>query len=133
MTNRKRREMLVLRRDSLLSMMRDREQIALRALSEGRIEPAHRETIRALAAMALAEQGNFAGAQADLNGALDIAPYNPLALNGQAWFYAWYRHDNLAGAEQLAQRAIAGACVASAFPAPRPATKTRSGVRSPSA
>jgi len=60
-------------------------------------------------AMALAEQGDLDGAQADLNSALDIAPYNPLALNGQAWFYVWYRHDNLAEAEQLAQRAIAGA------------------------
>ncbi len=60
-------------------------------------------------AMALAEQGNLDGAQADLNSALDIAPYNPLALNGQAWFYVWYRHDNLVEAEQLAQRAIAGA------------------------
>ncbi len=60
-------------------------------------------------AMALAEQGDFDGAQADLNSALEIAPYDPLALNGQAWFYAWYRHDHLAEAEQLAQRAVAGA------------------------
>jgi len=60
-------------------------------------------------AMALAEQGDLDGAQADLNSALDIAPYSPVALNGQAWFYVWYRHDHLAEAEQLAQRAIAGA------------------------
>lgn len=55
MNNRKRREMLVLQRDSLLNMMRDREQVTLRALSHGRIEPTHNETIRALAALALAE------------------------------------------------------------------------------
>jgi len=60
-------------------------------------------------AMACAEQGDFDAAQADLNSALDIAPYDPVALNGQAWFYAWYRRDHLAEAEQLAQRAVAGA------------------------
>lgn len=60
-------------------------------------------------AMALAEQGDLAGAQIDLVTALDITPYDPVALNGQAWFYAWYLHDNLGEAEQLAQRAIAAA------------------------
>lgn len=55
MNNRKRRAMLVSQRDSLLSMMREREQVALRALSHGRIESSHNETIRALAALALAE------------------------------------------------------------------------------
>jgi len=60
-------------------------------------------------AMAQAEQGDLYGAQADLDSARDIAPYDPVVLNGQAWFYARYRHDRLAEAEQLAQRAVAGA------------------------
>ena len=60
-------------------------------------------------ALAYAEQWDFAGAQADLDSALAVAPHDPVALNGQAQFYAWYRHDHLDEAERLAQRAIAGA------------------------
>lgn len=60
-------------------------------------------------AMAQAEQGDFDAAQADLDSALVIAPYNPVALNGQAWFYAWYRHDHLDEAERLARRAVTAA------------------------
>ncbi len=60
-------------------------------------------------AMAMAEQGDFDAALADLSSAPAIAPHDPVALNGQAWFYAWYLHDHLDEAEQLAQRAIAWA------------------------
>jgi tetratricopeptide (TPR) repeat protein len=60
-------------------------------------------------AMAYAEEGDLDAAQADLDSAQDIAPHDPVALNGQAWLYAWYRDDRLSDAEQLAQRAIAGA------------------------
>jgi Tfp pilus assembly protein PilF len=59
--------------------------------------------------MAYAEQGDLDAAQADLDSALDIAPYDPAALNGQAWLYAWYRGDRWAQAERLARRAMAGA------------------------
>jgi len=60
-------------------------------------------------ALAQAEQRDFDAAQADLDSAQSIAPYDPVALNGQAWFYAWYRRSHLAEAEQLAQRALARA------------------------
>lgn len=60
-------------------------------------------------ALAQAELGDLDGAQADLDSAQDIAPHDPVALNGQAWFYAWYRRSHLAEAEQLAQRALARA------------------------
>ena len=60
-------------------------------------------------AMAYAEAGDLDSAQADLDSARDVAPHDPAALNGQAWFYAWYRNDRLADAERLAQRAVAGA------------------------
>lgn len=60
-------------------------------------------------AMAQAEQRNFDGAMADLDSAQEIAPYDPAVLNGWAWFYAWYQHDHLDEAEQLAQRAVDGA------------------------
>jgi len=60
-------------------------------------------------AMALAEQGDFDAALADLSSAQAFAPYDPVALNGQAWFYAWYRRSHLDEAQQLAQRAVAGA------------------------
>jgi tetratricopeptide (TPR) repeat protein len=60
-------------------------------------------------ALAYAQQWDFAAAQADLDSALAVAPHDPVALNGQARFYAWYRHDHLDEAERLAQRAIAGA------------------------
>jgi tetratricopeptide (TPR) repeat protein len=60
-------------------------------------------------AMALAEQGNLDAALIDLDSAQALAPYDPVVLNGQAWFYAWYRRSNLDEAEQLAQRAVAGA------------------------
>jgi tetratricopeptide (TPR) repeat protein len=59
-------------------------------------------------AMARAEQGDFDAAQGDLYSALDIEPYDPMALNGQAWYYAWYRHSYLAEAEGFARRAIEG-------------------------
>jgi len=36
-------------------------------------------------------------------------PYDPVALNGQAWFWAWYLRDNQGEAERLALRAVAGA------------------------
>jgi tetratricopeptide (TPR) repeat protein len=60
-------------------------------------------------AMAYAEEGDLDAAQADLDSARDIAPHDPVVLNGQAWLYAWYRDDRLSDAEQLAQRAVAGA------------------------
>jgi len=60
-------------------------------------------------AMAYAEEGDLDAAQADLDSAQGIAPHDPVVLNGQAWLYAWYRDDRLADAEQLAQRAVAGA------------------------
>ncbi len=60
-------------------------------------------------AMALAEQGDFDAALDDLSSAQSLAPYDPLALNGRAWFYAWYRRSHLDEAEQLARRAVAGA------------------------
>jgi len=60
-------------------------------------------------AMVMAEQGDFDAALADLGSAQTLAPYEPVALNGQAWFYAWYRRSHLDEAEQLAQRAVAGA------------------------
>lgn len=60
-------------------------------------------------AMALAEQGDLVSAQGDLTMAQSLVPYDPVALNGQAWFYAWYLRDNLDEAERLAQRAVAGA------------------------
>ncbi|MFQ6102378.1 MAG: tetratricopeptide repeat protein [Anaerolineae bacterium] len=59
-------------------------------------------------AMARAEQRNLDGAMADLSSAQEISPYDPVVLNGQAWFYAWYQHDHLDEAEQLAQRAVDG-------------------------
>jgi tetratricopeptide (TPR) repeat protein len=60
-------------------------------------------------AMAYAQEGDLDAAQADLDSARDIAPHDPVVLNGQAWLYARYRDDHLADAEQLAQRAVAGA------------------------
>jgi len=60
-------------------------------------------------AMTQAELDDFETAQADMNSALAIASYDPVVLNGQAWFYAWYRHDHLGEAEQMAQQAVAGA------------------------
>jgi tetratricopeptide (TPR) repeat protein len=60
-------------------------------------------------AMARAEQGDFDAAQGDLYSALDIGPYDPVAQNGQAWYYAWYRRSYLAEAEGFAKRAIEGA------------------------
>jgi tetratricopeptide (TPR) repeat protein len=60
-------------------------------------------------AMAQAEQGDFDAALTDLNGMLGVAPYDPAALDGRAWFYAWYQQDHLYEAEQLALRAVAGA------------------------
>ncbi len=60
-------------------------------------------------AMAYAEEGDLDAAQADLGSARDVAPHDPVVLNGQAWLYAWYRNDRLPDAEQLAQRAVAGA------------------------
>jgi tetratricopeptide (TPR) repeat protein len=60
-------------------------------------------------AMAYAEEGDLDAAQADLDSARDVAPHDPVVLNGQAWLYAWYRNDRLPDAEQLAQRAVAGA------------------------
>jgi tetratricopeptide (TPR) repeat protein len=60
-------------------------------------------------AMAYAEGGDLEAAQADIDSARDIAPHDPVVLNGQAWLYAWYRNDRLVDAEQLGQRAVAGA------------------------
>lgn len=60
-------------------------------------------------AMAYAEEGDLDAAQADLDSARDVAPHDPVVLNGQAWLYAWYRNDRLPDAERLAQRAVAGA------------------------
>jgi tetratricopeptide (TPR) repeat protein len=60
-------------------------------------------------AMAQAEQGDFDAALADLDGMLGAAPYDPVALDGRAWFYAWYQQDHLYEAEQLARQAVAGA------------------------
>jgi len=60
-------------------------------------------------AMAQAEIGEFDEAMTDLSTAQEIAPHNYIALNGQAWYYAWYRHANLEEAEQLALRAVNGA------------------------
>jgi len=89
--------------------------------SSGNLEEARIEYTAALAldsrstaayagrAMTYAEQNDFDAAQADLYSALDIAPYDPVVLNSQAWLYAWYRHDHLAEAERLARRAIASA------------------------
>jgi tetratricopeptide (TPR) repeat protein len=59
--------------------------------------------------LARAEARDFEGASADLESALDIAPYEPVALNGKAWFLVWYQLTDLDEAEQLAARAIAGA------------------------
>jgi tetratricopeptide (TPR) repeat protein len=60
-------------------------------------------------AMAQAELGEIDRAYDDLARALDLVPHDPLALNGLAWLYAWYRGDHLADAESLAKRALAGA------------------------
>jgi tetratricopeptide (TPR) repeat protein len=60
-------------------------------------------------AMAEAELGEVDRAYDDLAHALDLVPHDPLALNGLAWLYAWYRGDHLADAESLAKRALAGA------------------------
>jgi len=60
-------------------------------------------------ALARAEQRNFQGATDDLDRAREISPHDPVVLSGRAWFYAWYQHDHLEEAEQLAQRALAGA------------------------
>ncbi len=60
-------------------------------------------------ALANAELNDLDAAQSDLFAAQDVSPYNPEALNGQAWLYVWYRHERLADAERLAQRAIAAA------------------------
>ena len=60
-------------------------------------------------AMTQAELGDLEAALADLESALDIAPYSWMALNGKARFYAEYRPERLAEAVQLAQRALAGA------------------------
>lgn len=60
-------------------------------------------------AMAWAELGDLPAAQADLTVALDIAPYDPVALNGQAWFNIWYLQEHSSDAERLAERAIAEA------------------------
>ena len=57
----------------------------------------------------LAEEGDLDAAQADIASALNVAPYDPVALNGQAWLYAWYRRDQLGQAEQMARRAVDGA------------------------
>lgn len=60
-------------------------------------------------AMAAAKQGDIDAAQDDLHAALAIGPYEPAALHGQAWLYTWHKSGHLAEAEQLAQRAVAGA------------------------
>jgi tetratricopeptide (TPR) repeat protein len=60
-------------------------------------------------AMAWAELDDLSAAQADLTVALDIAPYDPVALNGQAWFNIWYLEEHSSDAERLAERAIAAA------------------------
>ena len=60
-------------------------------------------------AMAYAEEGDLDAAQADLDSAQKVAPYDPAALNGQAWLYARYREERLADAERMAERAIGGA------------------------
>ncbi|TET52857.1 MAG: tetratricopeptide repeat protein [Anaerolineales bacterium] len=59
--------------------------------------------------LARAEVRDHEGALADLESALEIAPYEPAALNGKAWFLAWYQLTELDEAERLAARAIAGA------------------------
>jgi tetratricopeptide (TPR) repeat protein len=51
----------------------------------------------------------LSAAQADLTVALDVAPYDPVALNGQAWFNIWYLEEHSSDAERLAERAIAAA------------------------
>jgi tetratricopeptide (TPR) repeat protein len=60
-------------------------------------------------AMARAEQDDFDAAMADLDSARQIAPYDPVVLNGVARYHAWYQHSNLGEAERLARRAVAGA------------------------
>jgi tetratricopeptide (TPR) repeat protein len=62
-----------------------------------------------LRSMVFAELGDYDAAFADLETALDIKPYSPMALNGKAWYYSECVHERLAEAEQLARRAIAGA------------------------
>jgi tetratricopeptide (TPR) repeat protein len=59
--------------------------------------------------LARAEARDYEGGLADLESALDIAPFEPAALNGKAMFLAWYQLTELDQAEQLALRAIAGA------------------------
>jgi len=60
-------------------------------------------------AMARAEQGDLDAALDDLTSAQEIAPHDPVVLDGLAWFYVWYQRSNLDEAEQLAQRAVDGA------------------------
>jgi tetratricopeptide (TPR) repeat protein len=56
-----------------------------------------------------AEERDYEGALADLESALGIAPYEPVALNGKAWLLARYQLTELDLAEELATRAVAGA------------------------
>jgi len=60
-------------------------------------------------ALALAEQTVYESALQDLEAALDIAPYDPTALNGKAWFNARYLATDFGEARELAQRALTNA------------------------
>ncbi|MEE8391756.1 MAG: tetratricopeptide repeat protein [Anaerolineae bacterium] len=60
-------------------------------------------------AMAEVELGDLDAAQVNLSHAMSTAPFNPVALNGRAWFYARHQQDRLFEAGQLAQQAVEGA------------------------
>ena len=53
--------------------------------------------------------GDPEAVQVNLSHAMSTDPFNPVSLNGRAWFYAQYQPDRLFEAAQLAQQAIAGA------------------------
>lgn len=60
-------------------------------------------------AMALAQQGDFDAAEADLRSAEEISPHDPAVLNAQARFYGWYGRGDLDTAARMAQLAVNGA------------------------
>lgn len=60
-------------------------------------------------AMAEAALGDLDAVEIDLGHAVGTDPFDPVALNGRAWFYAQYQQDHLFEAAQLAEQAIAGA------------------------
>jgi tetratricopeptide (TPR) repeat protein len=60
-------------------------------------------------ARAEVELGDLEAAQVNLSHAMSTAAFDPVSLDGRAWFYGLYQQDRLYEATQLAQQAVAGA------------------------